>query len=72
VAGCEHDYFEIFTQVLKDLPGVRPDVDAGLDDLASREGDGQLDVEGRRESVVAVNQRFVQVEDDRLAALVTL
>lgn len=41
-------------------------VDASLDDLACGELDGQDDVVGGVESVVAVDQSLVQIEDNSL------
>jgi hypothetical protein len=68
MAGRENDDLEVLAEVFQDLLRVGADVDAGLDDLAGGEGDGEFDVEGRGQGVVAVDERLVEVEDDGLAA----
>ena len=68
--SSKDDYLELGGEVGEDVASVGADVDAGLDHLAGRESYGELDVVGRGEGVVAVNQRLVQVEHDCLFACV--
>jgi len=55
VTCCKNDYFEVFAQILENLLGVGTNVDSCFYDLASWESDGQFDVEGRSEGVVAMD-----------------
>ena len=63
VAGGEDDDLEIFAEVFEDLLGVGADVDACFNELAGGKFDGQFDVVGRVEVVIAVNEGLVQIED---------
>lgn len=63
VTGCEDDHFEVFAEVFKDLLGVRADVDACLDDLASGESYRKFYIVRWSERIVAMNQGFVEIED---------
>jgi len=64
MASGKYDDLEVFAEVFDDLLGVGSDVDARFDDFACREGYGKLDIIRRSQSVIAVNEGLVQVEDD--------
>ena len=70
--SCKNDELEHLGQLLQRGFAVRTHVDAGLglanyiDDLAGGEGDGQRDVALRTRVLVAVDQRFIQIEHQRL------
>lgn len=71
VTSSEDDDLEVFAEVFEDVLGMGPDVDACFYDFASGESDGEFDVVGGREGVVAVNEGFVEVEHHCLFAYFT-
>lgn len=72
VRGCKNDHFEILAEVFDYFLGVRADVDACFDDLASRESNGQLNIKRRYQCVVAVDEGLIEIEDDCLAAYIVV
>jgi hypothetical protein len=70
MTGGENNDLEVLAEVAQDVLRIGTDVDAGLDDFAGGELDGQFDVVRRVDSVVAVDEGLVEVEDDCLAVWV--
>lgn len=63
VTCCKDDDFEMFTEVFKDLLSVRTDVDTSFNDLACGESNGKFDIVRRSQSVITVDQSFIQIEN---------
>jgi hypothetical protein len=72
VARSEHGNFEVFIGLAKTFNSVGSDVDAGIDHLASREGYWKNRIRVASLNIIsAVDKRFIQIEDEGLAAEVS-
>lgn len=72
VTGGKDDDFEVFAQILEDLLGVGSDVDSCLYDFSGGEGDRQFDIVGWSQSIIAVDQCLIQIENYRFFAYISL
>jgi hypothetical protein len=65
VTGSEDDQLKLARQLLKTLLRVGPHVDSRLHHGSVGEANGQQDVAGHVGVLVAMDQGFIQVEDQR-------
>lgn len=63
VAGSEDNHLKVFAQVFENILSVGTDVDTCLYNFSSWEGNRQLDIVGRGQGVVAVDESLVQIKN---------
>jgi hypothetical protein len=67
----EYKYFEVLVQVSQYFLSVGPDVDPGLDDSPVIKPYPYLDIMLLAQGVITMNQRLIQIKNQRLFIYIT-